>query len=213
MGHILVEISRPPGSVLSAKQHIQPNETLEAAALRMKKHDVGSLVVCEDESVVGIITDRDILMRTTSPTNKLSQATVRRAMSAEARCCFEDDDVNEAAALMDHLEVRRLPVLSRDHKLVGLVSQTDLRGGASKGAGFEVVFFKELCSSNGQPHRAEQARIFVGSDVREEEAPATAIAQLEQECRSAWTTVADGYEVIRESGPRDDPAREDSRSQ
>lgn len=105
---------------------IAPSATLEEAASRMKSLDVGMLPVCDGERIVGMITDRDITIRATANGQVPAMTEVREAMTADVVYCEIGDDVRRAAGLMEAHQVRRLPVLDGDRKLVGVVSLGDL---------------------------------------------------------------------------------------
>jgi CBS domain-containing protein len=102
-----------------------PQETIRDAARMMADCDAGALPVGENDRLVGVITDRDIAVRAVAE-GKGPDARVGDVMSAEVRYCFEDDDVDEVLRNMGELQLRRLPVLSRDKRLVGIVSLSDL---------------------------------------------------------------------------------------
>jgi len=108
---------------------VDPQTTIRDAAKMMADCDAGILPVSEDDRLVGMITDRDIAVRGVAA-GKGPEAKVRDIMSAEVRYCFEDDDSKDVLRNMSDLQVRRLPVLSRSKRLVGIVSLSDL---ASKG--------------------------------------------------------------------------------
>jgi CBS domain-containing protein len=116
---------------------IAPNTTIQDAALEMKVLDVGILPVCENNRLVGAVTDRDIAIRAVAQGFDTRRTTIEDIMTEEVVCCFEDQDVEEAAQIMEQRKIRRLPVLSRDRQLVGIVSLGDLavRSGNSKVAG------------------------------------------------------------------------------
>jgi CBS domain-containing protein len=105
---------------------IAPGATLQQAARRMRDLDVGSLPVCDNDRLAGMITDRDITVRAIAEGNDPKTTRVREAMSEEIIYGFEDQDVEEAARLMEDKQIRRLAVLNRDKRLVGLVSLGDL---------------------------------------------------------------------------------------
>jgi CBS domain-containing protein len=106
-------------------QFIKPDTTLREAASLMKKIDAGCLPVEEHDKLVGMITDRDIAIRGMAE-GKGPEAKVREAMSHEIRYCFEDEDVAHVAENMAELQIRRLPVMTREKRLVGIVSLADL---------------------------------------------------------------------------------------
>jgi CBS domain-containing protein len=104
---------------------IAPNKTLRDAALAMKRLDAGVLPVGEHDKLVGMITDRDIAIRGIAEGKGLDSK-VRDVMSHEVKYCFEDEEVEHVAENMAELQVRRLPVVNRDKRLVGIVSLGDL---------------------------------------------------------------------------------------
>ena len=104
----------------------RPDDSLAQAAERMKLLDVGSLPVCDNDKVVGMITDRDITVRATAEGLDPCGARVRDVMSPGVVFCHDDQDVREAAKVMEEKQIRRLPVLDRTKRLVGIVSLGDL---------------------------------------------------------------------------------------
>src|SRR5262249_2247191 len=105
---------------------VQADSTLHEAAAKMKARDIGPLPVCDKGWVVGMLTDRDITVRATAEGEDPKVIRVRDIMTSEVVACFEDQLVSEAAQLMQDRQVRRLLVLNRDKKLVGIVSLGDL---------------------------------------------------------------------------------------
>lgn len=111
-------------------QIIRPDATLRDAAELMQKLDTGALPVGENDGLVGMITDRDIVIRGVGQGNG-PDAQVREAMTSEVKYCFDTEDVAHVAKNMAELQVRRLPVLNREKRLVGIVSLGDLAMGGS----------------------------------------------------------------------------------
>ena len=105
---------------------IGPDATLQEAAAKMKSLDVGPLPVCDNDRLVGMVTDRDITVRATAEGDAPTDVRVRDVMTPEVIYCFEDDPVEDAARLMAAKQVRRLVVLNRDKRMVGIVSLGDL---------------------------------------------------------------------------------------
>lgn len=102
-----------------------PNETICDAARQMAAIDAGVLPVGENDRLVGMITDRDIAVRAVA--QGLGPDTpIREVMSQEVLYCFEDDSVDDVARNMADQQVRRLPVVDRDKRLVGIVSIGDV---------------------------------------------------------------------------------------
>jgi CBS domain-containing protein len=105
---------------------ISPDATTEDAAALMKTLDIGVLPVCDEEGLVGILTDRDLVVRVLAATRDPKAVLVGEVMTPSVVYCFEDDDVEHAATVMAGQQVRRLPVLDKNRKLVGIVSMGDL---------------------------------------------------------------------------------------
>jgi CBS domain-containing protein len=110
-----------------AMQEIEPNATLMEAASRMKSLDVGAMPVCENDRLIGMITDRDITVRAVAEGRDPRQTKVRDAMTRDVCFCYADDSVESAAKLMEEKQVRRLPVFDRKGgRAIGIVSLGDL---------------------------------------------------------------------------------------
>ncbi len=107
-------------------QVIDPGTPLAEAARTMRELGVGSLPVCDGRVLVGMLTDRDIVTRATAEGRDAGQTTVAQAMTPRVVFCYEDQDVRDAAALMEQEQIRRLPVLNRRRELTGIVSLADL---------------------------------------------------------------------------------------
>jgi CBS domain-containing protein len=105
---------------------ISPEATLDEAAERMRRLDVGPLPVAEGDRLLGMITDRDITVRATADSRDPTTTRVSEIMTPEVVFTYEDEDVKNAAQLMQDHQLRRLVVLNRDKKLVGIVSLGDL---------------------------------------------------------------------------------------
>ncbi len=101
------------------------DDTLQEAAGRMAELDTGVLPVGENDRLVGMLTDRDIAIRAVAQ-GKGPDTKVREAMTPEVRYVFEDEDLEDAVRSMGENKVRRLPVMSRDKRLVGIVSFGDV---------------------------------------------------------------------------------------
>lgn len=105
---------------------IQPGATIQEAAEKLRAFDVGSLPVCNGENLVGMITDRDIALRLVALGRDPGRTKVEEIMTAEVLWCFEDQTIEEAGRMMKENQIRRLPVISQDRKLVGILSLGDL---------------------------------------------------------------------------------------
>jgi len=125
-----------------------PEETIRDAAKAMAAIDAGVLPVGENDRLVGMITDRDIAVRAVAE-GRGPEAKVRDVMSAEVRYCFDDEDAEDVLQNMGDLQVRRLPVLNRDKRLVGIVSLCDLAASAGKSRAGEAL---SQITQPGGPH-------------------------------------------------------------
>lgn len=105
---------------------IRPESSIADAAKKMRSLDVGSLPVCDGERLVGMITDRDITIRATADGRDPKNTLVRDCMSPEIVYCFEDQSAEEAERLMQEKQIRRLPVLTREKQLAGIIALGDL---------------------------------------------------------------------------------------
>jgi uncharacterized protein (DUF2267 family)/CBS domain-containing protein len=103
---------------------VSPDHTLEETARYMAEQDIGFLPVGENDRLVGTITDRDIVARAVA-CGKNGQSRVREVMTADVKYCFEDDSVDEVMQDMSDLQIRRMPVMNRNKRLVGIVSLAD----------------------------------------------------------------------------------------
>jgi len=140
--------------VMTPNVHVvHPEQTLREVATAMAELDIGALPVGEKNRLVGMITDRDIVIRAIAggmdPDTK-----VREVMSPQVKYCYEDEKVDHVAHNMGDIQVRRLPVMNRDKKLVGIVSLADVaikRGPAVAG---ETV--KHVSEQRNPPAEAEK---------------------------------------------------------
>src|SRR5215217_8731727 len=102
-----------------------PDQTIQDAAKIMSDVDAGVLPVGENDRLVGMITDRDIAVRAVAE-GKGPDTPIREVMTQDVKYCYEDDDTNDVARNMADIQVRRLPVLTREKRLVGIISLGDM---------------------------------------------------------------------------------------
>ena len=105
---------------------ISPDMSVKDAALKMKQFDIGFIPVCENDRMVGAITDRDIAVRVVAEGRDINQAKVREVMTKQAFFCFVDQSLEEATKIMQDSQVRRIIVLDRNKKIAGVISLGDL---------------------------------------------------------------------------------------
>lgn len=105
---------------------ITPDTSLREAAEKMRDLDVGSLPVCDGMRLQGMLTDRDITIRATAEGRDPAATSAADVMTGQIFYCYEDQDVAEAARSMEAKQIRRLPIVNQDKKLVGILSLGDL---------------------------------------------------------------------------------------
>ena len=103
---------------------VKANDTIKKAAQIMLEEDIGFLPVEENDRLVGTVTDRDLVVRCLAK-GKGASGKVRDAMTKDVKYCFEDEDMDHVITNMGDIQVRRLPVMSRDKRLVGIVTVAD----------------------------------------------------------------------------------------
>jgi CBS-domain-containing membrane protein len=128
-GHVFLfqeeKIMRIADAMTRDVQMVQPDQSIVDAARLMADCDCGALPVSDQDRLVGMVTDRDIVVRAVAQ-GKAADCTVRDVMSSEVKYCFEDDDMDEVARNMGDIQMRRLPVVDRNKRLVGIVSLGDI---------------------------------------------------------------------------------------
>lgn len=114
-------------SIMTHKVHvIEPDQPVIEAARMMSRLDVGVLPVCSNDKLVGMVTDRDIITRVVGENRDVRITRVAECMTSPVFCSFEDEDVGSLVNLMEEKQIRRVAVLSRENRLVGIVSLGDL---------------------------------------------------------------------------------------
>ena len=107
----------------------EPSDSVKSVAELMKREDIGSIPVVQsrnDHHLVGIVTDRDLVVKVLADGRDVSGATVRDAMTSNPACCREDEDVDRAVAVMEERQVRRVPVIGSNGELCGIIAQADI---------------------------------------------------------------------------------------
>lgn len=104
---------------------LNSEDSVERAAQMMKQFDVGSIPVCNEEKVVGMITDRDIILRTVATGSNGNRQKISEVMTSSPVTGSPDMDVHDAAKIMSEQQIRRLPIVENNH-LVGIVSLGDI---------------------------------------------------------------------------------------
>jgi CBS domain-containing protein len=113
---------------------VTPDTPIPDIARRMRDEDIGAVPVVENDRMIGMVTDRDIVVRCVAAEGT-GAATARMAMSPRVLYCYDDQSVNEVLENMAEQQVRRMPVVNRDKRLVGVVSIGDLSQKSQRKAG------------------------------------------------------------------------------
>lgn len=102
-----------------------PDMSIFEAALQMRDGDFGILPIGDSEQIIGMVTDRDIVVRALAEGRDPKSTTVREVMSENVASCFEDQGIEEVSQMMGEKQIRRLPVMNREQKLVGILAIGD----------------------------------------------------------------------------------------
>jgi CBS domain-containing protein len=113
--------------ILTKDPHvIRPDAMICEAAKMMKQCDIGMLPVCDGQRLVGALTDRDLTIRAIAEGCDPLSTKVNEVMTPNVFWCYEDEDIKQAAQLMEERQIRRLPIVDREKRLVGIISLGDL---------------------------------------------------------------------------------------
>ncbi|MBN9371987.1 CBS domain-containing protein [Hydrogenophaga sp. YM1] len=112
---------------------LSPQDTLRLAAQAMEEMEIGSIPVCDGQRLLGMVTDRDLVVRGLAQGLAPERTTLSEVMSPHVQWCYEDQSIEEAAQLMCDAQIRRLPVVDHDKRLVGLLSLGDVAVKAGPG--------------------------------------------------------------------------------
>ena len=111
---------------------VSPDTPVSELAKLMRAHDIGSIPIGENDRLIGMVTDRDIVCKgLASHSFDARRATARDVMTPGIHCCREDDDLAKAMHHMEGLKVRRLPVINKSKRMVGILSLGDVSHSAS----------------------------------------------------------------------------------
>jgi len=105
---------------------VSAGASLKDAAKKMKDLDVGLIPVCDGDRLKGVLTDRDITIRATAAGRDPSKTKVSEVMSTDLAYCLEDQEVEEAVSVMEARQIRRLPIVNQNKRLIGIISLADI---------------------------------------------------------------------------------------
>jgi len=120
-------------------QWVSPDTSVTTLAKKMKQYDVGALPVGENDRLIGMVTDRDIAVRGVANGKDISKLTAKDIMTKGMIWCRARDSAGEAARLMESKQVRRLPVIDENKRMVGMLSLGDISHAASQRTSTEVM--------------------------------------------------------------------------
>ncbi|MDB5900206.1 MAG: hypothetical protein JWP22_1030 [Ramlibacter sp.] len=132
---------------------MRPDDTVVQAAQAMDELNVGVIPVCEGDRLVGMVTDRDIVVRGVAQEGEIRSMKLTEVMSAHVRCAHEGDDLDQVLSEMADAQIRRMPVVDGEDRIVGIVSLGDI---AAKNPDDEVDVAMSLgdISSPAEPDRS-----------------------------------------------------------
>ena len=119
---------------------VSPDTPISEIAKLMRKHDIGAIPIGENDQLIGMVTDRDIVCKGLAEDGfDANRATAREVMTPGIHCCGEEDDLAKAVRHMEELKVRRLPVINKKNRMVGILSLGDISRSAPNDLLSEIV--------------------------------------------------------------------------
>jgi CBS domain-containing protein len=110
---------------------VEPDTSIVEVAAKMRERDVGAIPVGENDRLVGMVTDRDIVVRGVAKGRKLADLTARDVMTEGIVFCRDTEDLDDALRIMEQKRIRRLPVIDENKRMVGMLSLGDVSHAAS----------------------------------------------------------------------------------
>jgi CBS domain-containing protein len=110
---------------------VSPDTPVTELAKLMREHDIGAIPIGEDDQLIGVVTDRDIVCKGLAQDGFDARATARDVMTPGIHCCREDDELAKAVRHMEALKIRRLPVINKSKRMIGILSLGDVSHSAS----------------------------------------------------------------------------------
>jgi len=118
---------------------VEPGTPISTVAQKMRDLDIGAVPVCEKDHLVGMITDRDITCRAVADEADLSKLTASDVMTKDVVYCRDTEDLQDAIHIMEDKQIRRMPAIDKDKRMVGMLSLGDVSHAASQQIAGEVV--------------------------------------------------------------------------
>ena len=120
-------------------QWVEPMTSVKEIARLMRKHDIGAIPIGENDRLIGMVTDRDIVCRCVAEGSDPTKATARQVMSKGIVFCRDEEELDDAARIMEHKKIRRLPVINKDKRMIGMLSLGDVSQAGSRELTGEVM--------------------------------------------------------------------------
>lgn len=118
---------------------VEPGTTVKTLAQKMRQHDIGAIPIGENDHLVGMVTDRDIVLRACAEGADNNSLTAREVMTKSIVYCRDNEDVEDAVRIMEQKKIRRLPVLDKDKRMVGMLALGDVSHATSHEVTGEVT--------------------------------------------------------------------------
>jgi CBS domain-containing protein len=135
---------------------MSPQDTVVLAAQAMDELNVGVIPVCDGEKLVGVVTDRDIVVRGVAQQADTKTMKLADVMSAHVRCAREDEDVDDVLSQMAQTQIRRMPVVDAEQRLVGIITLGDIAAKDPDDEGDVAMSLGDI-SSPAEPDRSNQS--------------------------------------------------------
>lgn len=117
----------------------EPSTPVKDLAKLMKEQDIGAIPIGENDRLIGMVTDRDIVVRGFANGPEIAKLTARDVMSEKVIYCTEDEDIEDAVHLMEEKQIRRLPVINAQKRMVGMLSLGDISHAVGQSLSGELV--------------------------------------------------------------------------
>lgn len=118
---------------------VEPTTPIQTLAQSMREHDIGAIPVGENDRLIGIVTDRDIVVRGLAKRDDCAGLTARDVMTKGIIFCRDAEEVEDAVRIMEHKKIRRLPVLDENKRMVGMLTLGDVSQATSHEVTGEVT--------------------------------------------------------------------------
>jgi CBS domain-containing protein len=137
-------------------QWVEPMTSVKEIARLMRKHDIGAIPIGENDRLIGMVTDRDIVCRCVAEGSDPTNATARQVMSKGIVFCRDEEELDDAARIMEQKKIRRLPVINKDKRMIGMLSLGDVSQAGSRELTGEVM--KSVSAHHGSTKKKSKRK-------------------------------------------------------